>query len=117
MTTRGERWTPELFRSTFDAMTAGFVGWRKSAPNVSVVSCSVWDSVGHTSAWLAAAAQDRNAATRLLKGFGVHGLKFDVTLAKSAPEELLTAAAGHPGSVVAVLPDRTIAIFPQETDI
>lgn len=103
--------TPTEFRSRFNDMSAGFTSWLRWSKDVTLVSCAVYDSSAHESAWLAAAAADRDEATARLKSFGVHGLKLKEPPSRLTSEELIDAAIAHIGTIVAQLPDGTLVLL------
>lgn len=103
--------TPDQFRARFNDMSAGFVGWTCEASGLTVVSCKVYDTFEHEGAWVAAAAEGRAAATKTLKEFGVHGLKFDRRSSKYTPQRLIDSARANAPAVVAHLPDGSLLVF------
>lgn len=112
MSPRAALVTPAEFRARFNDMRPGFVAWVPRAADVTVVSCEVYDTSRHEGAWLAAAAENRRAATSILKSFGVHGFKFDQAPFRGTPETLITAAITSRRHVVALLPDEQVLVFP-----
>lgn len=99
------------FLDQFDGMAAGFVGWREVGDGV-VVSCSVFSSAAHESAWLACHGQTRHDAAKHLRDFGVHRLKFAARPSRAAPEGLVDAAVVSRPLLVALLPNGDIVSFP-----
>lgn len=92
-------------RARFDDLSAGFTDWERRGTQLGIVACQIWSSETHSSAWIAAAAPDRRSAAALLKGFGVHGLKFTQPPTRLAPRELMDASAEEVGRVHFLDPD------------
>lgn len=104
--------TPDEFVERFDDMRAGLLGWWYLSPGLVVVTCKVYDTSAHEEAWLACASTERRAATRILKTFGVHGFKFSRARHQTTADSLIRAAADTQGSIVALLPDGEVLVFP-----
>ena len=105
--------TSDEFLERFDDMSARFLGWWYLSPGLVVVTCKVFDTSTREGAWLACASTERRAATRILRSFGAHGFKFSQGRHQDTADSLIRAAAASKGSIVALLPDGELSVFPE----